>query len=93
MAATYLEVLQKIQDQALDNLKKLEAVQLSTLTTVREILAELPSLTTVPSLPTIEGVPTFKQIVELNSSFATQLLDQEKNFANQLTDLFTPAVK
>jgi hypothetical protein len=43
-----------------------------------------------PTLPTIEGLPTIAQISELQTSFATQLLDQQKAFASQLADLFSP---
>jgi hypothetical protein len=90
---TYLEILEKIQAQTLDNVKQTEAAQISTLQTVREVVASLPSLMNLPNLPTIEGIPTLAQVVELNSSFATQLLDQEKAFAGQLVEVFSPAVK
>jgi hypothetical protein len=90
---TYLEILEKIQAQTLDNVKKAEAVQISTLQTAREVAAALPSLMNLPNLPTIEGMPTLGQVVEMNSSFATQLLDQEKAFAGQLAEVFSPVVK
>jgi hypothetical protein len=53
----------------------------------------LPSLMKLPNGPTIEGLPTLAQVVELNSSFATQVLDQQKAFASQLAEVFSPAVK
>jgi hypothetical protein len=90
---TYLEILEKIQAQTLDNVKQTEAAQISTLQTVREVAASLPSLMHLPNVPTIEGMPTLAQVVELNSSFATQLLDQEKAFASQLAEVLSPAVK
>jgi hypothetical protein len=90
---TYLEILEKIQAQTLDNVKQIEAVQISTLQTVREVAAILPSLMKLPNGPTIEGLPTLAQVVELNSSFATQVLDQQKAFASQLAEVFSPAVK
>jgi hypothetical protein len=90
---TYLEILEKIQAQTLDNVKQAEAAQISTLQTVREVAASLPSLMNLPNLPTIEGMPTLGQVVEMNSSFATQLLDQEKAFASQLAEVFSPVVK
>jgi hypothetical protein len=43
---TYLEILEKIQTQTLDNVKQIEAVQVSTLQTVREVAASLPLLMT-----------------------------------------------
>jgi hypothetical protein len=76
---TYLEILEKIQAQTLDNVKQIEA-------------ASLPSLMKLPNGPTIEGLPTLAQVVELNSSFATQVLDQQKAFASQLAEVFSPAV-
>jgi hypothetical protein len=82
--ATYLEILQKIQAQTLDNVKQIQAVQISTLTAVRELIAELP---------TAKGVPTFAQISELGTSFVTHLLEQQKAFASQLADVGTPAVE
>jgi hypothetical protein len=80
----YLEILQKIEAQTLDNVKQIQAVQLSTLATAREIVAELP---------TAQGVPTFAQIAEVGTSFASQVLDQQKTFVGQLADLFTPTAK
>jgi hypothetical protein len=82
--ATYLEILQKIQAQTLDNVKQIQAVQIATLSTLRELIAELP---------TTKGVPTFAQITELGNSFATQVLDQQKAFASQLADAVKPAVE
>ena len=82
--ANYLEILQKIQDQTLDNVKQIEAAQVATLTTVRELIAELP---------TAKGVPTFAQITELVTSFATKVLDQQKAFASQVSDVITQAVE
>jgi hypothetical protein len=81
---TYLEVIQKIQAQTLDNVKQIQAAQIATLTLARELIAELPSA---------KGVPTFSQITELGSSFATQLLDQQKAFTTQLVDVVKPAVE
>jgi hypothetical protein len=90
---TYLEIVEKIQAQTLDNVKQTEAAQISTLHMIREVVASLPSLMNLPNVPTIEGIPTLAQVVELNSSFATQLLDQEKAFASQLAVVFSPAAK
>jgi hypothetical protein len=75
--ATYLEVIEKLQAQTLENVKQLQAVQIATLTTARELIAELPSA---------KGMPTFSQITDLGASFANKLLDQQKSFVSQLTD-------
>jgi hypothetical protein len=79
--ATYLEIIEKLQNQTLDNVKKLQAVQIATLRTARELIAELP---------TTKGVPTFAQMTELGTSFANQLLDQQKVFVDQLADAVKP---
>jgi hypothetical protein len=91
--ATYLEILEKIQAQTLDNIKQLQNAQVATLHTVRDIITSLPSLSSAPSLPTVEGLPTLAQVTELNTTFANQLLEQEKAYASQLAEIFTPASK
>ena len=90
MAANYLELLQKLQAQTLEGFKQIQSVQVATLTTARELVASLP---TTPSLPTIEGMPSVAQIAELNTQFATQLLDQQKAYASQIAELFSPVAK
>ena len=90
MATNYIELLGKLQAQTLEGLKQVQAVQVATLTTAREIAANLPSIT---SLPTVEGLPTVSQLAELNTNFASQLLEQQKAYAGQLAELFTPVVK
>jgi hypothetical protein len=84
---TYLELLEKIQAQTLDNVKQIEAAQISTLQTVREVAADLPSAMSSPN------VPTLSQVVALATSFATELVDQEKAFVNQVSEVFSPAAK
>jgi uncharacterized membrane protein len=93
MATTYLDILGKIQAQTLENLKQIQTVQVSALTTARELVSSLPSIANSPATATIEGLPTFAQMTELNTLFATQLFDQQKVFASKLAELFTPATK
>jgi hypothetical protein len=81
---TYLEILQKIQAQTLDNVKQIQAAQIATLTTAREVVTELS---------TAKGMPTIAQITELGTTFANRLLEQQKSFASQLVDEFKPAVQ
>jgi hypothetical protein len=81
---TYLELLQKIQAQTLENVKQIQAAQIATLRTARELIA---------ALPTARGVPTLAQITELSSSFANQLLDQQEVFVNELADVAKPALE
>ncbi len=81
---TYLEMLEKIQDRTLENVKQLQAVQISTLTTVREIIGELP---------TAKGMPTATQIIDLGSSFANKLVEQQKMFVTEVSDAVKPATE
>jgi hypothetical protein len=81
---TYLEVLQKIQAQTLDNVKQIQAVQIATLNTTRELIA---------ALPTAKGMPTLAQIADLSSSFMNKLLDQQKVFVDELADVVKPALE
>jgi len=90
---TYIEILEKIQAQAISNLKQIQDAQISTLKTVREVVTSLPSMMSSSNVPTTEGVPTLSQVVELTTSFATELVDQEKAFVSQLSEVFSPAAK
>jgi hypothetical protein len=82
--ATFLTILEKIQAQTLENVKQLEAVQIATLTTAREVIAELR---------TAKSVPTFSEITNLSASFANDLLDQQKTFVNELVDVVKSAAE
>lgn len=84
IVTSYLEVLQKIQTQTLENVKQIQAVQIATLKTARELIAALPSA---------KGMPTFAQITELSSSFANQVLDQQKVFVEELADVVKPTTE
>jgi hypothetical protein len=82
--ATFLTILEKIQARTLENIKQLQAVQIATLTTARELIGELP---------TAKGVPTLSEITDLSASFANDLLDQQKTFVNELADVVKPAAE
>ncbi|MGB8267083.1 MAG: hypothetical protein WCE44_12200 [Candidatus Velthaea sp.] len=84
MPDTFTETVTKLQDQSLDALKKIQNAQLETLSTIRKFVAELPT----PALPTSESFPTIEKIVELNTTFATAVFEQQKAFATQLGNLF-----
>ena len=90
MPANYLELLAKLQSQTLEGLKQIQNVQVATLTTAREMVTSMPSMT---SVPTVDGMPSVAQIAELNTQFATQLLDQQKAYASQLAEIFSPVVR
>ncbi|HEV8023098.1 MAG TPA: hypothetical protein VGP41_17610 [Candidatus Lustribacter sp.] len=88
MAATYFEILAEMQEQGLESLKTVQSAYLQSLTSAREIVEKLP---TTPKLPVIEGMPTFSELAELNTKFVEKLVAQQKAYAKQLADVFTPA--
>jgi hypothetical protein len=90
MAASYLEMITKLQDQGLDALKQAQKAHLETLGQVRDFVEKLPN---VPQMPVLEGVPTLAQITELSTSFVEQVVDQQKTYTTQLAAIFAPLSK
>jgi hypothetical protein len=45
----------------------------------------------VPTFPTVEGVPTVAELTELNTKFVDKVVAQQKAYAKELADIFTPA--
>ncbi len=92
MPATYIETLEKLQQQGLDTLKQAQSVQLAAMGSVRDAVANLPTLP-VPAIPSFESLPTFAELAQLNVTFAQKVLEQQSVFALQLADLFGAAQK
>jgi hypothetical protein len=90
MAASYLEMIEKLQDQGLDALKQAQKAHIEALTQVREFVEKLPN---VPQMPVVEGVPSVAQITELSTAFVEQVVDQQKAYATQLAAIFAPLSK
>ena len=88
MAATYIELLSQMQEQGLESIKTVQSAYIQSLTTARELVEKIP---TSPQIPAIEGVPTFAELAELNAKFIEKLVAQQKAYAKQLVDVFTPA--
>jgi hypothetical protein len=88
--ATYLETLEKLQQTGLDALKQAQASQLAALTTIGELVSDVPALK--PSA-LFENLPTFAQLAELNASFTRSVLEQQKAYASQLAGVFTATQK
>ncbi len=87
MASNYLEMLARLQEQGLEVLKQAQNAHIQTLTSVREMVEKMP---TPPQMPTLEGVPSMAELTELNTRFATHVLEQQKQYATQLAELFKP---
>jgi hypothetical protein len=92
MAATYLDMIVKLQDQGLDVLKQAQKAHIEALGQVREFVEKLPT-TQFPPLPAIEGLPTIAQLTELNGAFVTSVVEQQKSYAAQLAEVFAPIKK
>ncbi|MFN2460182.1 MAG: hypothetical protein ABR591_05800 [Candidatus Velthaea sp.] len=90
MASTYVDLLAKLQSQSLDALKTAQDAHVATLTSIREVVEKLPAL---PSVPTVEGMPSFKELADLNASFAGAVIEQQKAYATQIADAFAPLLK
>lgn len=89
MATTYLDMISKLQQQSLQALKQAQETQLAALSTAREIATQFASA----PVPTPDAVPSLGALTELTSSFATQMLDQQKAYANRLAGFFDTARK
>ena len=88
--ATYLETLGKLQQQSLDALKQVQATQLATLTTIGELVSDVPAFKPASVL---ENIPTFAELTELNAAFARNVLEQQNAYASQLAGIFTATQK
>ena len=88
MPATYAEFVAQMQEQTLESLKAVQNAYLQSLTAAREIAEKLPK---APSFPAIEGIPTVAELTELNTKFVDKVVAQQKAYAKELADIFTPA--
>jgi hypothetical protein len=84
MADNYTETLTKLQHQSLDVIKKIQETQVETLASIRKMVADIPA----PTMPTTESLPTIEKLVELNTSFATAVFEQQKHFVTEIGNLF-----
>ncbi len=87
---TYLETLGKLQQQSLDALKQAQATQVAALTTISEMVSNVPASKPATML---ENLPTFAELAELNSTFARNVLEQQSAYASQLAGIFTATQK
>jgi hypothetical protein len=88
--ATYIETLEKLQQQSLENLKQAQAIQLAAIGSVRDAVANLPAM---PAVPTLDNLPTFAELAQLNVAFTQKVLEQQSVYALQLADAFGSAQK
>jgi hypothetical protein len=93
MAATYIDMIAKLQDQGLDVLKQAQKAHIDALTSAREFVEKLPAPPQVPQIPAIEGLPTIAQVTELSNAFVANVVELQKSYATQLAEVFAPIKK
>jgi hypothetical protein len=86
--STYIESLSKLQQQSLEAIKQAQAAQLAALTTLGQIVADVPAFKPAAAF---ENLPTFAELAELNASFARSILEQQSAYVSQLAGVFTPS--
>ncbi len=90
MYQSYIETLEKVQQQSLEGLKQAQAAQITAVSSFRELIAnaagKLPVAEGLRNIPTIVG-----QVSELNSAFAVKLIEQQNDYVNQLVNVLKSA--
>jgi hypothetical protein len=84
--STYIESLSNLQSQSLDALKQVQATQLAALSTIGQIVTDVPALRPEAAFA---NLPTFAELAELNAAFARSFLEQQSAYASQLAGIFT----
>ena len=93
MAASYLDLLAKMQEQGLETLKQTQSAYLESLTAARKVVEAMPTPIPMPTMPAIEGVPTIAELTDLNAAFIEKVVAQQQTYAKQLADVFAPITK
>ncbi|HEV3086981.1 MAG TPA: hypothetical protein VGX96_07110 [Candidatus Elarobacter sp.] len=90
MYQSYIENLEKVQQQSLEGLKQAQAAQIAAIGSFRELIAnatsKFPVAEGLRNIPTIVG-----QVSELNSAFAVKLIEQQNDYVNQLVNVLKSA--
>jgi hypothetical protein len=87
---TYLETLGKLQAQTLEAVKQVQATQLAALTTIGELVSNVPPFRTPESAGSL---PTFAELAEQNAAFVRSMIEQQNAYASQLAGMFTATQK
>jgi hypothetical protein len=88
--ATYLETIEKLQQQGLETLKQAQAVQIATLTSIREIVGSAPL---TPAMPSLDKLPTFAELTDVSQTFVKQLAAQQSTYVAELAGFFSTVQK
>ena len=90
MPATYIETIEKLQQQGLETLKQAQAVQIAAIHSVREIVASAPA---APSVPSFDKIPSLAELTDLSASFAKKYVDLQTSYFNELAGVFATVQK
>jgi len=88
--ATYLETIEKLQKAGLDALKQAQATQLAALSTIGELVTDVPA---AKPAAFFESLPTFAELAELNATFTRNVLEQQKTYASALAGIVATTQK
>ena len=90
MNDTYIDTIEKLQQQGLEALKQAQAAQVAAVNSFRDIVtnatAKLPGAEGLKNIPTV-----ITQVNELNSAFAVKLIEQQNEYVSQLVGLLKSA--
>ena len=88
--ATYLETIEKLQQTSLDALKQAQATQLAALTTLGELVTDVPA---AKPAAFFQSLPTFAELAELNTAFTRSVLEQQTSYASALAGIVATTQK
>jgi hypothetical protein len=87
---TYIETIEKLQQQGIEALKQAQAAQAGAVNSFREIIGNATSK--LPGAEGLKNIPTvLSQVNELNSTFAVKLIEQQNEYVTQLLGLLKSA--
>jgi isopropylmalate/homocitrate/citramalate synthase len=87
---TYIDTIEKLQQQGIEALKQAQAAQVAAVNSFRDIVtnatAKLPGAEGLKNIPTV-----ISQVNELNSAFAVKLIEQQNEYVSQLVNVLKAA--
>lgn len=98
MNDSYVDTIEKLQQQGVEALKQAQAAQSAAINSFRDLFSNATSK--LPGAQSLKNIPTvIAQVSELNSAFAVKLIEQQNDYVNQLVSVLksasaeTPAVE
>jgi hypothetical protein len=88
---TPLDLAQTAQEQALAAIRSSQAIAVDTVGAWAKAVEK--SKTQLPALPELPDLPTLEQIIASSFDFASELLDAQRQFTENLVAAVAPAAK